>query len=408
MRCPVVDTDAHVGEPANLWVDRIEPKNDEQRRLIPQVRRNETKNRLEWFVGDEFASAAPSSTVLGWREPPPANPPTFEDAHPAAFDPVERLRVMDDSGIWAEVLFPNVGGLGNEGFLKIEDTDLRNACVRAYNDFLTELCATDPNRLIPVGATMFWDIDSCVNELERCCSLEHRALLFSGKPDVYWGQPHLADPYWDPLWARAQEMGLPIAFHVGAADPTGGLWYQKGYRGMPTRTRFASQTLMTFTGLGQTIVDLIYGGVAQRFPDLKFVIVESGIGWLGFLLEVMDYQFVEHRIHEASPELTLLPSEYFHRQIYVSYWFEIEGPQRNLEHIGVDNVMFETDFPHPTGLWPPTSIPTRVKSSLAGFPAQVVRKVLFENAAGLYKIPPPPDSWEHLIDIPVEEASDAR
>jgi predicted TIM-barrel fold metal-dependent hydrolase len=403
MRIPIIDSDAHIGEPANLWVDRIEPKDDDQRRLIPQVRRNEEKDRLEWFVGDVVVSAAPSSTVLGWKGLAPSNPPTFEDAHPACFDPDERVKLMDQEGIWAEVLFPNVGGLGNEGFLKIEDAELRAACVRAYNDFLTDHCNTHPGRLIPVGATMFWDIDACIKELERTYEMGHRALLFSGKPDVFWGQPHLADPYWDPLWARAQEMNLPVAFHVGPPDPTTGPWWEKGYKGLPTRTRYTSLNIMQFTGLGQTIVDLIYGGVAQRFPELKFVVVETGLGWISFLLETIDYHFLEHRIRESSPNLTLMPSEYFRRQMYVSYWYEVQGPQHDIDFVGRDNVMFETDFPHPTGLWPPESIATRVKTSLANCPVELVEKVLFKNAASLYNIAPPPDTWEHCLDLPVEE-----
>ena len=403
MRVPIIDSDAHVGEPPDLWIDRIEATNEEQRRLIPSVRFNDDKKRLEWYVGGEFVSTAPSGTSLGWREPPPANPPTFEDAHPAAFDPDERVHLMDESGIWAEVLFPNVGGLGNEGFLNIKDNDLRNACVRAYNDFLTEFCSSHPERLIPVGATMFWDLQACVKELERTHAQGHRALLFSGKPDVYWGQPHLADPYWDPVWDAAQGMGLPVAFHVGAADPNAGLWHQTGYQGLPARTRMASQAVLQNFGLGKTIADLIYGGVTHRFPNLRFIVVESGLGWIGFLLEAMDYHFTEHRIREKSPELNLLPSEYFRRQMYCSYWFEVEAPRHNLEYIGVDNVMFETDFPHPTGLWPPTSIATRVKDSLAGHRAEVVRKVLFENAANLYNISAPPASWPYAVDIPVSE-----
>jgi predicted TIM-barrel fold metal-dependent hydrolase len=165
---------------------------------------------------------------------------------------------------------------------------------------------------------------------------------------------------------------------------------------------------MQFTGLGQTIVDLIYGGVAERFPRLKMVVVETGVGWISFLLETMDYNFIEHRIRESSPQLTLLPSEYFRRQMYVSYWYEVQGPQRDLEFIGVNNVMFETDFPHPTGLWPPESIPNRVKTSLAGHRADVVRKVLFENASGVYNIAPPPETWEHCVEVPVSAGQPQR
>lgn len=381
----VIDSDTHIGEPADLWTSRVDEKHA---KAVPHVRLNESKDRMEWFIGDEFVSLAPSGTVAGYRLPPPSSPKKFEDAHPAAFDIEARLELMDEAGIWAQVLFPNVGGFGNDAFLKIDDAGLRLECVRAYNDFLAEWIAPAPERFVAVCAVPFWDMDAAVEEIERSLKMGHKAILFSGKPDVYWGQAALADPVWSPIWELASEHDVPVAFHVGGADPTAG-WQHRGYKGMPNRTRFTANVVSNFFGNAQTIADLIFGGVLERFPKMKVASVETGIGWIPFMLECMDYQFLEHNVRERSPELVLMPSEYCRRQIYSSFWFEEVAPQRLIDVIGVDRVMYETDFPHPTSIWPPERMRDQIQRSLEGVPDDVRDRVMWKNAAELYGLDVP-------------------
>lgn len=384
---PIIDSDTHIGEPADLWTSRVGKQHVP---LVPHVRRNEARDRLEWFIGDEWVSLAPSGTVAGYDQPPPASPKRFEDAHPAAFDVQARLALMDEAGIWAQVLFPNVGGFGNDAFLKIEDPGLRLECVQAYNDYLAEWIAPAAERFVAVCAVPFWDVDAAVAEIDRSVALGHKAVLFSGKPDVYWGGAALADPAWDPVWNAAVEHDVPVAFHVGGADPTAG-WRHRGYKGMPDRTRFTANVVTNFFGNGQTIADLIFGGILHRFPTLRVASVETGIGWIPFLLECMDYQFLEHNVRERSPELDLMPSEYFRRQIWSSFWFETSGPQRLIDVIGEDRVMYETDFPHPTSIWPVERMHEQLKLALDGVDDAVAQKVRWRTAADLYRIDVPPE-----------------
>jgi predicted TIM-barrel fold metal-dependent hydrolase len=136
---------------------------------------------------------------------------------------------------------------------------------------------------------------------------------------------------------------------------------------------------------------LIFGGVCQRFPRLKFVSVESGVGWVPFLLEGMDWQFHNSGAHIEHPELELLPSEYFARQIYSCFWFERASARAAIEQLGADHVMFETDFPHSTGITPgPASAALaprdHLRTALAGLPDDAIRKVLHDNAAALYHL----------------------
>lgn len=382
----VIDADTHIVEPADLWTSRI----DAPEHVIPHVRYDEDKRRHRWYIGDDSVAFAPAGAAAGWKEPPPSSPPTFEEAHPGTIDVHERLRVMDDTGVWAEVLYPNVGGFGSGAFLKIEDVGLRNECVRAYNDWLIDWISPAKDRFAAIAAVPFWDVDECVTEMQRAHSIGHTGVLFTGKPDVWWGAPHLADPYWNPVWETAEDLGIPVNFHAGGGDPDVD-WLRHGYKGMPPRTRFTANSVAIFFGTAQTIVDLIFAGIPERYPKLQLVSVETGIGWLPFLLECMDYQFLENNVRQSSPELTLLPSEYFRRQVHACYWFEQAAPERMLDVIGEDNVMFETDFPHPTSLWPPVSARERALASVANHPREVQEKVLWRNAARLYQIPEPTD-----------------
>ena len=148
---------------------------------------------------------------------------------------------------------------------------------------------------------------------------------------------------------------------------------------------------MLFFLNASAITSLIFGGICQRFPRLNFVSVESGVGWIPFLLESMDWQWNNTGSFREHPELELLPSEYFARQIYACFWFERGSARAAIELLGADHVLFETDFPHPTGMTPgPASAATAPRTHLAehlsGLSEADLRKVLHDNAARLYHL----------------------
>jgi len=128
--------------------------------------------------------------------------------------------------------------------------------------------------------------------------------------------------------------------------------------------------------------------VLARYPKIKFVSVESGIGWIPFILEAMDYQFQGNSVAEEHPEFDLLPSEYFARNVYACYWFEQTAPRRLIDKIGVDNILFETDFPHPTSLYG-DEVHARIKGGLSDCEESVRRKIIWENSQKLYKVTDP-------------------
>jgi len=379
----VIDCDAHITEPGDLWTSRLPARHRER---APRMVRNPETGWDVWKLGEGQAFLPVGHTaVAGWKDPFPAAPRNFDEVPRAAWNAADRLAYLDSVGIWAQVLYPNVGGFGNQGFLDLKDPDLMLACVRAYNDFLTDWTSEDPRRLIPVMATPFWDVAAAVSEIERCAALGHKGILFSGEPQNL-GMPLLGDRHWDPLWEAAQDTGLPVSFHIGSSN------FEEGF----SPERFAAHgigatvaraTVSLFLENGKQLVDLLLSGVLPRFPRLRVVSVESGIGFIPFILEAVDYTFHYSGVRRDRPEFELLPSEYFHRQVYGCWFFEENAPQRQLDQIGVDNVLFETDYPHPVCLY--GNVREKIEAGLAGQTPRVRRKLLWENAAALYGVEEP-------------------
>ncbi len=379
----LIDSDTHITEPPDLWTSRL-PRRFHDR--APHVVVDPKLGLEVWKIGagQSFLPVG-HSAVAGWPEPFPAGPRSYAEVPAAARDAKARLAYMDSLGIWACALYPNVGGFGNQDFLKIDDAELRLACVRAYNDFLLEWCEPDRRRFIPILATPYWDVAASVREIERGADLGFQGILFTGEPDKN-GFPILADPHWDPLWRAAEETGMPLSFHIGSADFTADFSAPRlAHMGLSAANARAGVCL--FIENGKQIVDLLLSGVLPRHPRLRVVSVESGIGWLPFLLEAVDYAFEQSQVQRQRPEFEDRPSAYFRRQVYGCYFFEEIAPQRLLEQIGEDNVLFETDYPHPICLY--GNVREKLDAGLAGRSAALRRKLLFENAARLYRVPAP-------------------
>jgi len=317
------------------------------------------------------------TATAGWPDPFPDGPSTYEECHPAAYDSHARLQYMDEVGIWSQVLYPNVAAFGGQRFLGFPDDELKIVCVRAYNDFLRDWASADHRRLITIMATPFWDVDAAVEEVARCAEAGHRGILFTGEPHRF-GLPYLGEAHWDPFWAAAQDAGMPIHFHIGSGDMASS-WTPERTAAHGNAATYAFTAVEMFLKNGMQVADLLTSGVLPRFPGLKFVSVESGIGWIPFLIELAEYQVDENGV----TGLSLRPREYFRRQIYASYWFESDV-KTSIEKLGEDNLMFETDFPHPTCLYP--RIADKVQQTLAGLEPRVQRKVLYENAQRVYNV----------------------
>ena len=382
-RIKVIDADTHVSEPENLWTERVSTKKWGD--LVPHVIFDSEINEDRWVMGGKKFMPTAGAAMAGWKEPPPSHPPSLRDADHGSFDMRDRLERMDEYGMWAQVVYPNVGGFGSGNFLTLTDEALRLECVRAYNDFLIEWTSAAPERFIPIMAMPFWDVQACVEEMQRAHLLGHKGVLMTNQPHVF-GLPRLTERHWDPLWHQAEEMGLSINFHIGSGDLTElrNITVDNG-----RQAAYAKSTVKLFLDNSNAILDVILSGMCHRFPKLNFVSVESGVGWVPYLLEAMDWQWENSGCHEEHPEMDLLPSEYFKRQCYACFWFEGPSALRTIEQIGSENLLFETDFPHPTSLSPgpaSTSLAPKdhVEQVLSVLPEEDLRNVLQRNAARIY------------------------
>ena len=383
-RIKVIDADSHVSEPADLWVSRV--STEKWGDLVPHVQFDEKINEDRWFMGGRPFQPTAAAAMAGWKEPPPDHPPTLEDADPGAYIAKQRLKRMDEYGIWAQVVYPNVGGFGSGNFLALKEPELMYDCVKAYNDFLYEWCSEDLDRLLPIMAMPFWDVDLCVKEMKRCADMGHRGVLMTNQPHVF-DFPRITDRHWDPMWHQAQDLDLCINFHIGSGDLSA---LRNDTVNNGRQANYAKVTVGLFLDNSNAIMDIILSGMCHRFPDLKFVSVESGVGWVPFLLEAMDWQWLNSGCREEHPEM-MLPSEYFKRQCYACFWFEEKSALAAIEQVGADNLLYETDFPHPTSMSPgPNSVAVYpkdfIETHLTKLPEADMLKVLQTNSAKLYKV----------------------
>jgi predicted TIM-barrel fold metal-dependent hydrolase len=380
-RIAVVDIDSHYTEPADLWISRAPAK---YRDLVPSIRTSPAGNEV-WVVNGDVPFGPLGFSVVGRggeKKYGTISLTTFEELDEAAYEPKARLRLLDRLGIHQQIIYPNVVGFGSEGFLRIKDDGLRMACATIYNDAVAELQAQGEGRLFPQGIIPFWDIDEAVAEARRIrLDLGLTGIAMPDRPQEF-GLPYLNDPHWAPFFETCQELKLPINFHIGVQ--AGPVIQQTLWPNLGSQRNLAVMSVALFIENFRVIINLIFSGLLERYPGLNFVSVESGIGWIPFLLEAMDYQF-EETVPTEREGLTMKPSEYFRRQILASFWFEDFGPRAAIEQIGPEAVMFETDFPHPTCLYPKAQ--EHITEVLTDLAPDVRRKVLRDNAVRVYGLP---------------------
>jgi predicted TIM-barrel fold metal-dependent hydrolase len=378
----IIDCDAHVTEPPDLWSSRA-PAALKSR--MPQMKTID--GVTAWYLDDEYwcttggnvIEQGPngSQKVVGSHILQP-----FERIAESAWQVKPRLEVMDGLGIWAQILYPNAIGFSSNHMLEVDDLGLRKAILTTYNDFLADWQRESNGRLYPQGLLPIWDMKLVVEEIRRGKEeLGLTGFVLTDRPELV-DLPDLDDPYWNPLWETADALGTPLNFHIGSGRKNAKVRGTPEYS-WPTygpQKKLALSSTQNYMSNVRIICNLIMSTLFDRYPNLKFVSAESGIGWIPFALEALEYQLDENVTTEMDQKRR--PTEYFRDHIYPTFWFETIGPTKLIEDIGVNNVLIETDFPHPTCLYPTAS--EHYEQVLGGLDPAIQRRVLQDNAVELF------------------------
>ncbi|MBO0731293.1 MAG: amidohydrolase [Acidimicrobiaceae bacterium] len=380
----IVDADSHWTEHPDLFTRRAPAKYKDR---VPRV--EDVDGVPSWVfdghvMGRFYASAvvardgakSESARVLEeWR---------IDDIHVGAYDPKVRLEVLDQFGIDAQLIFPSSIGLGGQDLAFADDDALRQVTIELYNDIQAQTQAESKDRLLPMPLMPAWSVDACVAEAKRVAALGARGINMTSDPQDL-GAPDLASEAWDPFWAACTEYQLPVHFHIGASVTGMGFFGKYPWPSHSRDIQLAIGGTLLFIGNARVVVNLILSHVFDRFPDLQVVSVESGCGWIPFILEALDYEISENAPYELR-KMKRKPSEYFKTNLFATFWFENNfGKLADLvETVGEERILFATDFPHPTCLYP-NPLQTMEKR-LSVLPAEARTKILGGNARQLYRL----------------------
>lgn len=356
----VISADCHVNEPANLWATRIDAR---YRDRIPRVELDAQGQK--WSVAEGLRPVRIKDFPKGFSEGQAFSLESkdLEFATRGTADAAARLRHHADDGVDAEIIYPNKGLLMWTSI----DHALSAAMCRVWNDWVGEVFGPANPRQAPVAAVAPGDVPAAVQEVLRVAKLGFRTVFL---PVHVPGMPY-NDMQFDPLWAVLQETGLPVSFHVGTGrDPR----EATGNGGAVINYVAALSSAIT------PITQLCASGVCERFPGLRFVTVECGIGWLAWTLHAMDESYVKHSFW-VSPKLPLKPSDYFRRQGWCTFSDDPMGLETR-HWIGSDRLLFGNDYPHHEGSWPHTR--EVVQRTMGTLSDEERRMILGGNAAKLY------------------------
>jgi len=295
----------------------------------------------------------------------------YAGLNPGVLDSSKRLEEQRADGIVGEVMYPSLSMFT----FAVDDNAIRAAAFERHNDWIFDYCSTDTDRLIGIGCLPIPDVDACVKEVRRSGGKGVRGFAIPSHAPI--DQPY-SDEIYDPLWAELQEMGLPVTMHIFT-----GTTFDCGlppHWGSPGGT-IKGYTMAHATAVN-TMIDVICGGVVERFPRLKLVLAEFETGWVAHIKQRLDHA-IYRTPHLAVDYLTMKPSEYFDRNFWVTFEDDEAGIlTRHL--IGIDNLLWGNDYPHHDSIWP-NSIPI-LDRLLDGVPTDEREKMVWSNVVDLYGI----------------------
>jgi predicted TIM-barrel fold metal-dependent hydrolase len=344
--------DIHV-LPPNLWQERLPAA---LRERGPKV--VDTDDGPYWVIDGEQVSPSGRKAAGFIRS---------EDHGFRPGNPAQRLEDMDRDGVFAHVIYSP-----STTQMRVAKSELRAACMRAYNDWAAEFNAADPNRLLALADIPSHDAKAAADELERAAKLGHRGAIVH----QFQGADPIFEPSWERFWDVAEDHRLPISVHLGpgthSLKPQLGSW------------RFPAFVAIVPMQLDEVLAGMIFSGLLEKRPQVKLVLGEAGLGWIPYVVERLDHEHHKYYDKTQDHRLSMLPSEIFARQVYVTYEDEKLGVEL-IPRIGVGNVMWASDYPHGDSTWP-HSRQAIADSPVASLGDEAMRRIVCENCTDIYGI----------------------
>ena len=364
----ILSSDSHVFEPPDLWSTRIDTA---FRARAPRIQRIDGADQIV-IEADQVLSGIGLISNAGARFDAPetiSGEGRFEDVPRGGYDPEQHLSDMRLDGVSGEVLYPSQGLF----YFRVTDTALMSAIFRAYNDWLAEFCATDPARLKGIAMINLDDVQEGIAELERAARLGLAGAMITEYPLEH---RRYDQPEYEPFWAAAEALGIPLSLHTATRR-------QGKIRGAGEKTlRDASSRATKAFYPALSMCDMIFSGVLERYPRLTLAIVEFELSWAPHILTSMDYTYRE-RTGEAIYRFKsdMRPSDFFRRNVVLSFQEDAIGI-RLRDTIGVDNMMWGSDYPHSESTFPQSR--KILAEILSGVPEDEQAKIVGGNTARVY------------------------
>jgi predicted TIM-barrel fold metal-dependent hydrolase len=377
IRYTIISVDDHLVEPPDMFEGRLPAKYVDH---APRIVENEFGHQLWEFDGERYTQVAMNAVAGRKKEFIKVEPVRFEDIRPGCWNIDARVKDQDLNGVWASLNFPSqITGFSGRVFSLASDPGLGVAVTKAWNDWLyDEWWQPYPDRSIPCGITFLSDPELGAEEVRRNAERGFRAVTLPERPHKA-GLPSLFSGYWEPIVAACAETDTVICLHVGSS-------------GMADYPDDSPRLGLGATLFGQlslsACAEWLWSELPVRYPNLKIAMSEGGIGWVAMLLDRLDNVVDRSGYGEMFADGKMRPADVLQR----NFWFcTIDDPSTigTRERIGIDHVMIEVDYPHGDSTWPDTQ--DVIDRYWGHLPVDDLRKLIYANAAELFRWPLPPD-----------------
>ena len=388
----IISVDDHVVEPPHLWETWLPAKYKDrgpksERRGIGEMEHigggtyrqsfdDDGPKADCWVYEDLVYINKRHVAAVGFdREDMTMSPITYDEMRPGCYDPKARMADNEMNHVSASLSFPSFPRFCGQTFTEAKDRDLGLACIKAYNDWMVEEWCGDSNgALIPLIIIPLWDAKLAAEEVRRNAARGCHAVCFSEIPP-HLGLPSIHSGSWDPLFEACEETTTTVCMHIGSSSK------------MPATSGdapIAVAATLSFNNAMASLADWLFSGKLVQFPDLKIAYSEGQIGWIPYALERADDVWLEHRAWAGVKNIVEPPSTYFKRSVYGCFFRDKHG-LKSLDEIGVDNVTFETDYPHTDSTWPHTK--KVAEEMFEGLDQETVYKIVRGNAIRMLSLP---------------------